>query len=283
VLAFLGGVMGQNLPLEEFIPIVEQYRRDWFPGLNKDYLRHTCDPAGETANNQGSETGVQILGTFGIYPQVRKNGNSPPVKDAAIQKVNGYLVRRTPGANGSSQPCFVLDPRFVIVGKKGRRHQPVMQQAMQSGYIYDPKRNYIGTAYPHLRPAFKDGFYEHPCDSFLYGVIAFAPPDPAREAGVLRTPDAIREAIKIYQRAGMVPMIPNGTDPAQWAAKVLEARACADRARESRRARREAEREDVRREEALLRRIERQNDSGYFSRARRIGPRGGYGGFGRRA
>jgi hypothetical protein len=279
VLVFCGGVMGQNLVLEQFIPIVEQYRRDWFPGLRSELLQHTCDPAGETANNQGSDTGVQNLNAFGIYPLVKKNGNSPPVKDAAIQKVNGYLLRRTPGVDGSSQPCFLLDPRFVIVNKKGRRYQPVMQQAMQSGYIYDPKRNYIGTNYPHLRPAFKDGFYEHPMDSALYGVIAFAPADPAKDAGVLRTPDAIREAIKIYERAGMTPMLPTGSDPAQWAAKVLEARSKADRARQEARAHREAEREDLHREDALLRRIE-QNASG----ARRpvVGQRGGYSGLRRR-
>ena len=271
VLVFLGGVMGQNLPLEEFVPIIEEYRADWFPGLNPDLLQHTCDPAGESANNQGSETGVNILNSFGIYPLVKKNGNSPPVKDAAIQKVNGYLMRRTPGPEGSTLPCFLIDPRFVIVGKKGRRHQPVMHQAMSHGYIYDPKRNYIGTNYPHLRPAFKDGFYEHPCDSFLYGVIAFAPADPAKDAGILRTPDAIREAVKIYERAGMTPMIPSGTDPGQWAARVLESRARAARQREEARARREANRDDRRQEDALRRSIARRTDAGEFGQRRRPG------------
>src|SRR5687767_5451744 len=99
--------------------------------------------------------------------------------------------------NLAGRTVLHLDPRFVIVSRKGPKPQPVMLQAMRSGYIYDPKRNYIGTTYPHLRPAFKDGFYEHPCDSFLYGIIAFASPDPARDAGHVRTQDAVREAIKL--------------------------------------------------------------------------------------
>jgi hypothetical protein len=43
----------------------------------------------------------------------------------------------------------------------------ILKTAFAAGYVCDGKRNYIGTAYPHLRPPKKDGFYEHPCDSFL--------------------------------------------------------------------------------------------------------------------
>ena len=85
--------------------------------------------------------------------------------------------------------------------------------------------------YPHLRPAFKNGFYEHPVDSFLYGVITFAPPDPARDAGLLRSPGSVREATKLLTRMGMVPVIPRGEDPELWATKIFEARAKAERER----------------------------------------------------
>jgi len=86
---------------------------------------------------------------------------------------------------------------------------------------------------------------------FLYGVIAFAPADPARDAGILRTPDAIREAVKLFEKAVMYAVIPRGTDPTAWAAKILEARARAERVREETRARRAAEREDERSESAF--------------------------------
>jgi hypothetical protein len=239
ILVGLGGVMGQNMLLEEFLPLVAQYRAQWFPGLKPELHQFTCDPAGATTNSHGTETGLHVLWTFDIHPTVKPEANYPPVKDAAIQKVNGYLIRRQP--NGS--PCFLLDPRFVVVSKKGPKHQQIMLEAFRSGYIYDHKRNYLGTTYPHLRPAKKDGFYEHPCDTFLYGVIAFAPSDPAREAGVLRTGSAIKEATRLMQQMGMVPSIPLGEDPEMWARAFLAARAQSDRERLDARARKAAQRD----------------------------------------
>ena len=228
----LGGVMGENMALEEFLPIVEDYRAPWFPGLDRSLLRQTCDPAGAIKNPHGSDTGLQILQAFGVNPTVRKDANHPPVKDAAMQKVVGYLLRRQP----DGAPCFVLNPRFVLVSRKGRRHQPVLQKAFEGGWTYDLKRNYIGTAYPHLRPTAKDGFYEHPCDSTCYNVTAFAPPDPAAEVGLLRHESAVRQACKLLERAGTTPTIPRGEAPEVWARAILAARAKADRERDEDRA-----------------------------------------------
>lgn len=163
--------------------------------------------------------------------------------------------------------------RFVVVSKKARKHQPVLMQVLRGGYTYDPKRNYIGTTYPHLRPAFKDGFYEHPVDSFLYGVIAFASPDPARDAGQLRTPDALREATKLLTRMGMIPVIPRGEDPQLWATKILEARAKSERERAEARARKAFQR-DVPEEEFQKQLRAMQRGQPGFRRER--ASRGGY-------
>jgi len=73
------------------------------------------------------------------------------------------------------------------VSRKKRMHQPVMQRLFGGGYVYDRKRSYQGTTYPHLRPPKKDGWFEHPADSLSYNVIVFEPPDTAAQAGIFYT------------------------------------------------------------------------------------------------
>ena len=158
-LAILGGVMGDDQMLEEFAPVVREIRERWFPSVGT--LWQTADPAGSARNPHGSRTGLDLLHDWGINPVVQDNANHPPIKDAAMQLVVGYLRRSQP--NGA--PCFLLNPRFLVVSRTGRQSTPVLQRMFAGGYTYDPKRNYYGTAYPHVRPPLKDGWYEHSADT----------------------------------------------------------------------------------------------------------------------
>lgn len=114
-----------------------------------------------------------------------------------------------------------MNPRFVIVGGE-EVERPILRTAFAAGYVYDGKRNYIGTTYPHLRPPKKDGFYEHPCDSFLYNVTAFAPPDAAALAGIVRNRSAERQARKALEAAGYGD--PRDGDVQKMAREILAAR-----------------------------------------------------------
>lgn len=195
----LGGVMGHDLMLEDFVPLVDEYRAAWFPGLAEGMLQQTADPAGSTRNAQGSRTAVSILNDCGVYPFIKENANHPPIKDGAIQALVGYLKHSAPDGT----PLFRLNPRFVLVSATARRSLPVMQTALEGGYTYDPKRDYHGTQYPHLRPPFKDGFYEHPADTLLYLVTAFAPADPLYAAGIARNPHSVAEARRLLRQRGL--------------------------------------------------------------------------------
>jgi hypothetical protein len=192
----LGGIMGIDLALEDFIPIVEEYRAAWFPGLTM--IQQTADPAGAIRNSHGSRTAISILRDFGIYPRIIEDANYPPVKDGALQTVISYLKHSA----HDGTPLFRLNPRFVLVSEKAKRNLPVLQTALEGGYTYDPKRDYIGTTYPHLRPPFKDGFYEHPADTLGYLVTAFSPPEPLAAAGIVRNPSAERKARRILREGG---------------------------------------------------------------------------------
>lgn len=237
-LVALGGIMGIDLNLEQFAPLVEEYRGLWFPGLAAHMLQQTCDPAGDVSNSQGTQTGVTLLQTFGVYPYVVDNANYPPVKAAAIEVTVGYLSRSLP--DGS--PCFLMNPRFVIVSADERTERPILKNAFAAGYVYDSKRNYIGTTYPHLRPPKKDGFYEHPADSFLYSVTAFAPQDAAALAGLVRNPVAERQARKALELAGFPDA--SDVDITKMATQVLQSRVQNQQEKAALKALRRAQRDD---------------------------------------
>jgi hypothetical protein len=229
----LGGLMGIDLELEDFIPIVEEYRAAWFPGLT--LLQQTADPAGAIRNSHGSRTAVSILRDFGIYPRIVDDANHPPVKDGAIQTVITYLKHSAPDGTA----LFRLNPRFVLVSQKTRRNLPVLQTALEGGYTYDPKRDYHGTQYPHLRPPFKDGFYEHPADTLCYLVTAFAPAEPLARAGIVRSEAAMKRAKRLLEDRGIP--CDNLAAVRRMAADIVQAQNAREQERLARRALRESQ------------------------------------------
>jgi hypothetical protein len=186
----LGGLMGDKIELEAFVPIVQDYVAEWFPTVNLQTIQWTADPAGQIPNSHGSRTAINILWDFGIAPMVRENANDPRVRAASIETLVGYLKRCT--FDGS--PVFRLNPRFVVVSATGRKQLPVVQQLLEGGYAYDPKARYTGHLYRGIRKPRKDGYYEHPANCIEYLMTAFAPVDAAEQAGVLRNPDAVKRA-----------------------------------------------------------------------------------------
>ena len=188
----LGGLMGNDLHLEKFAPEVIKLRGEWFPSLDPSMLMWTADPAGAARNSQGSRSGVSILEDFGIYPRLLPDMNTPPRQDYAIQTISGYLER----AWYDGSPVFAVDPnRFLIVDKHGDRHaDSMLVDGFEVGFVWDDDRTYGNTSYPHVRPWKRDKVFEHPFVTLLYSVLAFAPPDAAEQAGVLRNSRAIERA-----------------------------------------------------------------------------------------
>jgi hypothetical protein len=129
---------------------------------------------------------------------IRENANDPRVRAAAIQTTIGYLKRRA--ADGA--PLFRINPRFVVVGEHDRADVPVLQQLLEGGYCYDPKRSYTGAQFHGIRPPRKDGYYEHPANCLEYLTTVFAPPDAAAQAGIIRNDAAARDARRLLRDHG---------------------------------------------------------------------------------
>jgi hypothetical protein len=160
-LQVLGGVMGHHLYLEDFAPIVQQYRQRWFPGALE--LQTCCDPAGSHDNSQGlKQNGVKILQDHGFHPRWLADSNSPPIRLAMVERLAAHMRRRTP--NGEA--FGIDDSRWVRVGLTSVTPHKFVADGCEAGYVWDQHEISVGNK-PMRRPK-KDGWYEHGMNCLEY-------------------------------------------------------------------------------------------------------------------
>jgi len=185
---FLGGVMGQNMYLEDFLPIVLEHRSRWFP--NPVEVRSCCDPAGASDNSHGvRDNGIRVLKDYGIVPRYVPNSNAPDVRLAMIERMAGLMRRRT----GSGREAVrVDDSRWVRVSKDDVTTWRFLADGFEAGYVWDEHMVSVGSK--QVRKPKKDGWYEHGqnCAEYLelnFGhkpevkVVPTTPPPPPLPTG----------------------------------------------------------------------------------------------------
>lgn len=138
-----GGVFGLGLTLEDFLPIVSQYREQWLP---ENMQTRTCaGPMGGGVVQKGQrytlldvlrdKTGQKII--------VREDGNDPAVRIGVIDNLATHLRRRN--ARGDQSLAVNNDPaKFVIVSKEGERFSPFLHHAFEGGYTWDETARSVG-------------------------------------------------------------------------------------------------------------------------------------------
>lgn len=167
---WLGGVMGEDMFIEDFAPLINQFRAEWFPGVKQ--IWQCCDPAGTHQNSQGTKlNGLKVLQDNGIYPRWVENSNMPEVRHGAIQVTAGYMRRRT--VRGDE--AFQVDPtHWRIVSARESRFASFALDALEAGYVWDDRvRQTAGGK--KLTVPMKDGYYEHVMNCGEYGVINYGP------------------------------------------------------------------------------------------------------------
>ena len=154
---YLGGILGQDMYLEDFLPIVLRWRGQWFPQPCE--VRTCCDPAGASDNSQGvRDNGVRTLQKFEFSPTWRPNANAPDVR------LN--MVERTAGLMRISTDQVVQD-HFLADG-------------FEAGYVWDEHMVSVGSK--QIRKPKKDGWYEHGqnCSEYLELTFDSSPVKPKR-------------------------------------------------------------------------------------------------------
>lgn len=155
-LHLLGGLMGQNLYLEDFAPLIKLYRAQWFP----DAVAHLecCDPAGAHDNSQGvRNNGIRVLQEHGLNPTYKENSNAPDVRLAMVERIAAYMRKRTPqgeafGIEGNLQHWLLISPDAV-------KPWPFLADGFEAGYVWD--EHYVSVGSKQIRKPKKDGWYEH--------------------------------------------------------------------------------------------------------------------------
>lgn len=170
----LGGVMGHNLYLEDFAPIVQQYRQRWFPQALE--VVTCCDPAGSHNNSQGTkQNGVSVLQDHGFSPVWKPDSNSPAVRLAMVERVASHMRRRTP--NGEA--FGIDDTRWVRVSLTAVTKHRFLADGCEAGYVWDQHEISVGSK--QMRRPKKDGWYEHGQNCLEYLEHNFGGVQPTQE------------------------------------------------------------------------------------------------------
>jgi len=178
-LRVLGGVMGSDLHLDAFLPIVERYRGLWFPQRLR--LDATCDPAGASENSQGLpgtpvaylrdwyfELGEKDADGKSVAPTVIPDANQPERRYAANQKAATYMRRLV-----NQHEAFLVDAqRWVLVELNDERHDTFFIDGLDVGYVFEAEPRHSSRLGSYYIPK-KDKWFEHPMNCFEYGLQAF--------------------------------------------------------------------------------------------------------------
>lgn len=127
-LRILGGLIGKSMSLDEFLPIVREYRSEWFG----DARFRTCtDPP--PAEGSARFTNINILQDHGFSPTWRPNSNSPDVREAIIQSLTRQM--RLVGREGFAVTND--DDRFVMASHELRKPSKFFIDGLESAYVWD--------------------------------------------------------------------------------------------------------------------------------------------------
>jgi len=170
---FLGGVMGQDLFLEDFLPVAKQYRAKWFPERLEELT--CCDPAGSHEGSGLRENAIRVLENHGFYARYKDNSNSADVKLAMIERLASYMRKRTPQgeAFGVEQ-----DPaKWVLATQSEHRPWHFLSDGFEAGYVWD--EHMVSVSSKPMRKPKKDCWYDHSQNCVVYIEYNFGGAQPS--------------------------------------------------------------------------------------------------------
>lgn len=152
----LGGIMGQDLFLEDFLPLAQQHRARWFPSIVG--LKTCCDPAGSHNNSQGVRlNGVKVLKEHGFHASWKDNANAPDVRGATIERVAAHMKRR--GPSGDAYAIDANPEHWLRVSSDGAEPWDFLADGDEAGYVWAEHPVSVGNK--QVRVPKKDGWFEH--------------------------------------------------------------------------------------------------------------------------
>jgi len=169
---FLGGILGQQLYLDDFLDIVLKYRRTWFPDAVE--IRECCDPAGASDTSHGTEGAVKTLLRKGIHARSQPDSNSPAIRLAMVERLAALMRQRT----ANREEAFVVSDsdRWLRISAQATLVDRFLADGFEAGYVWD--EHMVSVSNKQVRKPKKDGWYEHGqnCAEYLELNFGSAPP-----------------------------------------------------------------------------------------------------------
>lgn len=175
---YLGGILGQNLYLEDFLRLVLHYRESWFPQPCE--IRECCDPAGASDTSHGTAGALAILKQHGIKPRYVPDSNSPAIRLAMIERMAARM--RTRAADRTEAFMISNAERWLRISEQATVADRFLADGFEAGYVWD--EHMVSVANKQVRKPRKDGWYEHGqnCAEYLEanfgGTAAKKAPEP---------------------------------------------------------------------------------------------------------
>ena len=207
-LAFIGGIIGEGLFLEDFLPVVKRYRAEWFANLAKDKDSvKSCATMSQSLKEQTTVrfTGLNVLRASGFPVQWRDNTNSPDVVQGVIERLAGYMRRRTVGGV-ESLAVNSDEQRWLKVSREGIEPCAFVAQGFEAGYVWD--EHTVSVANNEVRQPKADDWFEHGmrcCEAIELHFCADQP-----------TPEARDKAALIAQQRAENSSLPETSGPGGW-------------------------------------------------------------------
>ncbi len=173
---YLGGILGMQMYLEDFLPVGLRYMRDWFGDPME--VRWCIDPAGASDNSQGVRVnGTTILERHGIQAQFIPNSNAPDVRHEMIERHAALMRKRT----ATGEAFAINNEQFIRVSEGNVTTDKFLADGFEAGYVWDD--HFVSVGSKQMRKAKKDGWYEHGQNAAEYlelnfGGIPYKRPKP---------------------------------------------------------------------------------------------------------
>lgn len=134
----LAGIIGKNLFLEDFLPLVDGYRSEWFGGHK---FLTCCDPP-PTDDDEMRYTSVNILREYGLTLRWRDNAMAHDVRESVIQTLGGMMKRRL----GPEQGFLVHNDsaRWLMASHAVVKQTKLFVDGLEGSYVWDENLVSVG-------------------------------------------------------------------------------------------------------------------------------------------
>lgn len=131
-LELLGGIMGKRMFLEDFLPIVNRYRLEWFdPHDSQVRLCSDPPPSADLASAPMRYTSLDILRGQGLRPRYKPNATAPDVREAVIQNL-ATMMRRFQGFKVNADPT-----KWLTVSAAVTKQSKSFVDSLEGSYVWD--------------------------------------------------------------------------------------------------------------------------------------------------